>query len=146
MICLISVVICSYELIVFSFSFFLFLSIYLYFVYDFYNIIIIAQKTLNFKEYKTSLHVFVTGSYHFSSHNLLQQLHWLPIQHPIHFIIANITFHTLQPAYYYTQLCIFVIPVVLSGCNTNPICLHVVWCPQFQLIQSEILFLRTSWV
>ena len=41
-------------------------------------------------------------SFQSSSHNLLQQLHWLPIKHRINFKIANITFRTLhssQPVY-----------------------------------------------
>ena len=42
-----------------------------------------------------------------SSHNLLQHLHWLPVNHRIHFKIANITYKTLfssQPTYLHSVL------------------------------------------
>ena len=56
----------------------------------------ILQRTQNL------LLCVVSGSFQFSSQNLLQWLLWLPNEYCINFIIANVTFHTLhssQPAY-----------------------------------------------
>jgi len=50
----------------------------------------------------------VTGSFHSSSHNLLQWFNWLPVEYHVNFRISNITFHTLyssQPAYQLSALC-----------------------------------------
>ena len=57
-----------------------------------------------------------------SSHNLLQQLHWLPVKHRINFKIANITFRTIyssQPAYLHSSLHFHQPPRSLRSSNTN---------------------------
>jgi len=40
----------------------------------------------------------VTSSFHLSSHSLLQQLHWLPVEYRINFKMANITLRSARRA------------------------------------------------
>jgi len=61
----------------------------------------------------------------FSSNNLLQHLHWLPIKHRINFKIANITFCTLQssqPVYLWSILHMHHSTRSLRLSNTNLLC------------------------
>ena len=64
----------------------------------------------------------VTGSFLSSSHNLLKQLHWLPIEYRVNFKIANITFHTLDsslPTYLHSALHAHHSTRSLRSSNTN---------------------------
>jgi len=72
----------------------------------------------------------VTGSFQSSSHNLLQWLHWLPIEYCINFKIANITVHNLhssQSAYLHSALHTrhSTRSLRLSNTNTNLILLSI---------------------
>jgi len=94
----------------------------------------------------------VTGSFQSSSHNLLQRLHWLPIEHRIHFKISNITFHILfssQPAYLLSALHARHSTCSLRLSDTNLLFIPYVSTlapivSVLQLLQSGILSLQPS--
>jgi len=95
----------------------------------------------------------VTGSFQFSSHSLLEWLHWLNTEYHVNFKIANITFHTLHSPFLSTYLSTFGFAcssfhlfswVIKCQSAYRLVYRHFIWHPQFQCRCSYSLEFLTS--